>query len=64
MGIHPEGFEWVLDPWESFQTPEVVCVYSDQGLGKMSRTLHDLYRGHLIRSPYLHKKRQIGRAHV
>ena len=59
MGIHPEGFEWVLDPWESFQTPEVVCVYSDQGLGKMSRTLHDLYRGHLIRSPYLHKKRPV-----
>lgn len=59
MGIHPEGFEWVLRPQESFQAPEVVCVYSDQGLGKMSRTLHDLYRGHLIRSPYLHKKRPV-----
>lgn len=59
MGIHPEGFEWVLNPNESFQAPEVVCVYSDQGLGKMSRTLHDLYRGHLIRSPYLYKKRPI-----
>lgn len=59
MGIHPEGFEWVLEPQESFQAPEVVCVYSDQGLGKMSRTLHDLYRGHLIRSPYLHKKRPV-----
>ena len=59
MGIHPEGFEWVLKPGNTFQTPEVVCVYSDQGLGKMSRTLHDLYRGHLIRSPYLHKKRPV-----
>lgn len=59
MGIHPEGFEWILHPQESFQTPEVVCVYSDEGLGKMSRTLHDLYRKHLIRSPYLHKKRPI-----
>ncbi len=59
MGIHPEGFEWVLKPGNPFQTPEVVCVYSDQGLGKMSRTLHDLYRGHLIRSPYLHKKRPV-----
>ncbi len=59
MGIHPEGFEWVLKPQDSFQTPEVVCVYSDQGLGKMTRTLHDLYRGHLIRSPYLHKKRPV-----
>lgn len=59
MGIHPEGFEWVLEPQESFQAPEVVCVYSDQGLGKMSRTLHDLYRSHLIRSPYLYKKRPV-----
>lgn len=59
MGIHPQNFEWVLRPQESFQAPEVVCVYSDQGLGKMSRILHDLYRGHLIRSPYLHKKRPV-----
>lgn len=59
MGIHPEGFEWVLNPKESFQTPEAVCVYSDQGLGKMTRTLHGLYRGHLIRSKYLHKKRPV-----
>lgn len=59
MGIHPEGFEWVLNPGESFQTPEAVCVYSDQGLGKMTRTLHGLYRGHLIRSKYLHKKRPV-----
>lgn len=25
----------------------------------MSRTFHDLYRGHLIRSPYLHKERPV-----
>ncbi len=59
MGIHPEGFEWVLMPGASFVAPEVVCVYSDEGLGKMSRTFHDLYREHLIRSPYLHKNRPI-----
>jgi alpha-galactosidase len=59
MGIHPDGFEWVLKPGESFTAPEVVCVYSDQGIGKMTRTFHDLYRNHLIRSPYLHKKRPI-----
>ena len=59
MGINPEGFEWVLNPGESFTAPEVVCVYSDQGLGKMTHTFHDLYRNHLIRSPYLHKNRPI-----
>ena len=59
MGINPEGFEWVLNPGESFATPEVVCVYSDEGLGKMTHILHDLYRGHLIRSPYLHRRRPV-----
>lgn len=59
MGIHPEGFTWKLEPGEVFTAPEVVMIYSDEGLGKMTRSFHDLYRNHLIRSSYLHKKRPI-----
>ena len=59
MGIHPEGFTWKLEPGKRFTVPEVVMVYSAEGLGKMTRTFHDLYREHLIRSPYLHEKRPI-----
>ena len=59
MGINPEDFCWKLQAGESFQTPEMIMVYSGEGLGKMTRTFHDLYRGHLIRSPWLHKKRPI-----
>ena len=59
MGIHPEGFTWKLDKGERFVAPEVVMVYSSEGLGKMTRTFHNLYREHLIRSPYLHQKRPI-----
>lgn len=59
MGIHAEEFCWQLDAGASFQAPEVVLVFSDQGLGKMTRSLHDFYRGHMIRSPYLHKERPI-----
>lgn len=59
MGIHPEGFTWKLEPGECFTAPEVVMVYSDEGLGKMTRTFHDLYRNHLIQSPYLYQKRPI-----
>lgn len=43
MGIHPEGFSWELNQGETFQTPEVVMVYSDQGLNKMSQVYHRLY---------------------
>ena len=59
MGIHPEGFCWKLKPGETFTAPEVVMVYSGEGLGKMTRTFHDLYRQHLIRSPYIKKPRPI-----
>ncbi|MBO8464098.1 MAG: alpha-galactosidase [Firmicutes bacterium] len=59
MGIHPEGFCWKLEVGERFIAPEVVLVYSDKGLGKMTRTYHDFYRNHLIRSPYKDKKRPI-----
>jgi len=59
MGIHPENFSWKLAPGETFTAPEVVMVYSAEGLGKMTRTFHDLYRDHLIRSPYVKKPRPI-----
>lgn len=59
MGIHSEGFEWWLTPGETFTAPEVVLTYSHDGLGQMTRNLHDFYRGHLIRSRYLHQKRPV-----
>lgn len=59
MGIEPEDFCWKLAPGEEFQAPEVILTYSAEGLGGMTRSLHHLYRKHLIRSPWLHKKRPI-----
>ncbi len=59
MGINPYHFRWKLEQNASFQAPEVVMVYSAQGLGGMTRTYHDLYREHLIRSAYRNKKRPI-----
>ena len=58
-GINPEDFSWTLNDNEEFCTPEAVLVYSAEGLGGMSRSFHDLYRQHLIRSPYRNKKRPI-----
>ncbi len=59
MGINPEEFTWNLGPGESFQAPEVVMTFSACGLGKMTRSYHDFYRNHLIRSKYKDKKRPI-----
>lgn len=59
MGINPLDFEWLLEKGESFACPEVVMVHSDEGIGKMSRTFHDLYRNNLIRGEYKDKRRPI-----
>ena len=59
IGIHPYNFCWKLEPGESFQAPEVICVYSAEGIGGMTRCFHDLYRSHLIRGGYKDKKRPI-----
>ncbi len=59
MGIHPENFSWKLEQGETFTAPEVVMTYSAEGIGKMTRNLHDMYRNHLIRGEYGHKKRPI-----
>lgn len=59
VGINPEGFLWHLDPGERFVAPEVVMVYSGEGLGGMSRTFHRLYRNNLCRGPWKNKKRPI-----
>lgn len=47
-GIHPFGFQWNLEAEETFQTPEIVMVYSIDGLNGMSQAFHHLYRSHLI----------------
>jgi alpha-galactosidase len=59
MGINPFGFRWLLAPGESFQTPEAVLVYSDKGIGGMSRIYHKLYRTRLARGLYRDEPRPV-----
>lgn len=58
-GINEKGFAWRLCPETSFETPEAVLVYSNEGFGKMSRNFHDLYRRFLINPDYAFRKRPI-----
>lgn len=59
MGIHPNGFKWTLGKGESFQTPEMVMVYSEAGFNGMSQTFHKLYRTRLARGTWRDKVRPI-----
>ncbi len=59
VGINSVDFSWRLESREEFVTPEAVLVYSDKGLGEMSRTFHKLYRDNLCRGEWKHKPRPI-----
>lgn len=59
MGINPFDFEWLLEAGEAFQTPEVVMVYSGNGMGEMSRTYHQIYRNRLARGKYRNAARPV-----
>ena len=39
-GIDPQSSEYVLDPKQSFATPHLALVYSEQGMGGVSRIFH------------------------
>ncbi len=59
LGISDHQFAWRLGPGESFQAPEVMLVYSGQGLGAMSDGFHRLIRDRLSRSSWTHKPRPV-----
>ncbi|MFW5718928.1 MAG: alpha-galactosidase [Halanaerobium sp.] len=59
VGINPFNFNWLLESGQSFQTPEVVMNYSDQGLNKMSQNYHQLYQSRLVRGEHREKQRPV-----
>ncbi|AIQ51505.1 alpha-galactosidase [Paenibacillus sp. FSL R7-0331] len=59
IGINPFDFSWLLEPRQTFQTPEAILVYSGEGLGGMSRTYHRLYRTRLCRGVHRDQARPI-----
>ncbi|MBO4413487.1 MAG: alpha-galactosidase [Clostridia bacterium] len=59
VGICPDGFSYFLEPGESFVTPEAVAVYSNEGLGGMSRAFHKLVNRHVVRGEWRDRKRPL-----
>mgnify|MGYP002747364266 CR=1 FL=1 len=59
IGISSFDFDWTLNEGDTFQTPEAVMVYSDEGFGKMSRIYHKLYRTRLCRGKYRDEERPV-----
>ena len=59
LGINPTDFSWNLGPGEVFHTPEAVMVFSDSGMGDMSRRFHRFYNRNLVRGKWKNAKRPL-----
>lgn len=59
LGLDGDGFRWKLEPGQSFQTPEAVLTYSDQGLTGMSHQFHRFCNRHLARGEWARKPRPV-----
>lgn len=59
QGINPMRFEKNLKSGEEFYTPQSIISYSNEGMGKISRTLSDLYRYNLCRSKWVNMERPV-----
>ncbi|MBQ7839348.1 MAG: alpha-galactosidase [Lachnospiraceae bacterium] len=59
MGINPVDFGWTLMPGDSFDSPEAVMVFTEDGLGEMSRIFHRFYNSNLIRGRWKTEKRPL-----
>ncbi|MCY7419841.1 MAG: alpha-galactosidase, partial [Chloroflexi bacterium] len=59
LGLHPDSFEWLLEPGAEFTSPEAVTVHSTAGLGGMSDTFHRLFRTRLARGEWRDRPRPV-----
>ena len=59
MGINHFDFNWNLGKNESFQTPEIIMVYSSNGINGMSQTFHNIFNNNVIRGKYKNKSRSV-----
>lgn len=59
VGINPAEFAWNLAPNESFQTPEAVISYTDQGMNQLSQQMGAFYMQHLVNPHFAKQERPI-----
>ena len=58
-GINPSGFEWLLEPGESFSSPEAVLTFSSAGFNGLSRNMHRFIQEFIVRGEWQKMERPI-----
>ena len=58
-GINPKGFEYRLGPKESFEAPEAVMTFSNEGFNGMSYNMHRFVSDHILRGEWAKMERPV-----
>lgn len=58
-GINPQSFCFFVEPGSSFEAPEAVFTYSNEGFNGMSGRLHTFVRKHIVRGEWRDKVRPV-----
>lgn len=58
-GINPTSFSYLVEPGESFEAPETVMTFSDEGYNGMSRRMHAFVRNCIVRGEWKKKPRPV-----
>ena len=59
LGVHPEHFSYCLREGESFQTPEALLAFSENGLNGLSHIFHHFMKNRLMHSKWKKEVRPI-----
>jgi alpha-galactosidase len=59
LGMSPHCFEWRLKQGESFETPEAVMTFSENGTNGMSQNMHGFINNHIVRGDWKNRERPI-----
>ena len=58
-GIHADRFHKTIHQGETFESPEAILTYSNQGLNQLSFQFHQFINDHIVTSKWKNKKRPI-----
>ena len=59
QGISPDHFSREIAPGETFETPEAVMCWSDQGFGGVSERMHGFVNRHIVPKQWQYKSRPV-----
>ena len=57
LGLNDAHFRWLLEPGETFQAPEALLAWSENGLNGMSAQYHRMVKEHVVRGKFAHAQR-------